>query len=80
VVETKRRQFIKILQIAIIVISIGMLYLTFGIYLNSAVNEKFEVASQTDIERVYLFSKIFMVYLVFVIIVLTISIFQKSKK
>jgi hypothetical protein len=80
VVESQKIKIIRILQVAIIVISVGMLYLTFGLYLNSGVNEKYEVASQNDIERVFIFSKIFSVYIILVIIVLIISMILKGKK
>jgi len=69
----------KIIQIITLAISLFMLYLTIGIYLNSGVDAKYG-ASQSDIEYAFTFSKFLLAYIILVSFVLTMTLIQKKKK
>jgi hypothetical protein len=70
----------KIIQIITIGISIGMLFMTIGIFLNTAVDAKYNAVSQTDLETALTFSKTLLGYIILVLFVLTATVFQKKKK
>jgi hypothetical protein len=69
----------KIIKIITIVISVYMLYLTFGVLLNIAIDLKFETYhNKAEIEWAATFSKMLVVYIVLVIVVLIVTLFKKK--
>lgn len=70
----KRKLLIKrISKIAMIVISLYLLYILVGIYLNSTVGLKYESVSAEDIKYGMLYTKILMIYIITVTIMLICS-------
>ena len=76
--QSMKYNIIKIWGIIIIVLSIYVLYVTFGILLNSSLNITYSAVSVSDVEYIYKMSMFFIGYVFLVIF--TVIIFLRAYK
>jgi len=69
---------LKFVNIIAILVSLCMLYLTVGVFLNSSLDAKYGV-SQKDIEYAMIFSKILLGYIVFIIAIVIMNLIYFKK-
>ena len=72
------KNFFKAFKWIMIIFSVFILYVMYGIYMNSSVCLTYESASLKDIEYVNLYSKVVIAYLVLVIVFIIISLKKKE--
>jgi len=63
----------SVYKILMILFSLYLLYVTFGIFLNSGINVQYEVYSTKDVAYIFFYSKVFMGYISLVLIGLIFS-------
>jgi|GEM_PF-4136696 hypothetical protein len=71
------KNYFNIFRWTMIVFSVYVLYVVFGMYMNSSVCLTYESASVADIENVNMYSKIVLVYIIFMIVFLVVGLRRK---
>jgi hypothetical protein len=63
-----KKNLFKIFNVFVLLLSLYLLYITFGILINSSVSITYETASLEDIKYVHSYSKLFILYIILVLI------------
>jgi len=71
------KNYFSIFKLIMVIFSGFILYVMFGIYMNSSVCLTYESASLSDIQYVNLYSKVMILYTVLMIVLLLISFKRK---
>ncbi len=71
--------FFGVCKAVMLIFSVFIFYITFGIYLNGGIGFKYEAVSSAHIEYIFFYSKVFLIYII-MIILLIVSFFNSSSK
>ena len=68
ILNNRNINFRNVFRFLMILFSLYNFYIIVGIYLNVMVNQKYDTVSESDIAYVFSFSKLFMIYIVLMLI------------
>ncbi len=72
--------YLKVINIVALIFTLWIIYLGFGILLNSALDMKYEAASISDIKYIYNFSIILIFYSISILIILILNLIFLNRK